>query len=116
MKQHFLLDEEGFYVRPIHANYNEENPMPDNVTDVFPPQPCWRPKWDREKKEWVETAPPPKFNAETEIARFDRKTAKWSVLPKPDPPKPPSQSETLPGQVAQLRVDVDALIVAQLEG
>lgn len=30
--------------------------IPEGYTDKQPPQPCWRPVWDKVNKEWVETA------------------------------------------------------------
>ena len=64
MKYYFKFDKNGYYTEPIIADYNEENPMPDDVTDIPLPQPNFKPKFDKKKNIWVETGSPPQPSIE----------------------------------------------------
>ncbi|MDR0490368.1 MAG: hypothetical protein LBH28_03875 [Oscillospiraceae bacterium] len=71
----------------IITGYDEHDEIPPDVTDVPPPQPCWMPRWDGQK--WVEDAPPPDCDPETEAAIWDGSAKVWSVVPKPAPLRDP---------------------------
>ena len=81
MNQYYKFDAEGYYLEPVIADYNEENPMPKDITDVRPPDGLYRGRFVNGK--WIEAAPAPKFNADTEIALWDCVTKTWSIAPKP---------------------------------
>ena len=58
-------------------------PVPDDVTDVPPPCPCYRPQWNGEA--WVEAAPKPAINEMTEAVSWDSEARSWNVAPISEP-------------------------------
>ena len=57
MDYYFRFDENGYFAEDFYASYGGENPQPPDVTDVPPPQPMYKVRWDGER--WVETGGPP---------------------------------------------------------
>jgi hypothetical protein len=57
VKQVYRFNEKGEYIEPVlifpdkDGNYN----IPEDCTDKPLPQPNWRPIFDKEKGEWIET-------------------------------------------------------------
>jgi len=69
-RDYWMFDENGYYISPVKAHYDDENPMPDNVTDVEPPS-YWRAQWTG--SEWIETGGPPEPGEETLAAEVRAK-------------------------------------------
>jgi hypothetical protein len=81
--QYYKFDKNGYYIEPVIADYgNVTNPMPDDVTEVRPPDGLYRAKWTG--TEWVETSPMPEHDPETEQAVWDSENKTWSIIPKPE--------------------------------
>ena len=53
MTQYFKFDSNGYYISPIFADYNNDNPKPDDVTDIQPGNGLYKAKFDGVK--WIET-------------------------------------------------------------
>ena len=73
--QLYKFDEEGYYIEPIIADFIGEE-TPENVTDVAPPQPNYRPRFDGEK--WIEDAPKPDA-PEGKEAVWHGDTKEWTI-------------------------------------
>jgi hypothetical protein len=69
MKQYFKFDADGIYVEPVITSeiFNEENPMPDNWTDIPPIKEdgsgYFLAKINEDKTGWYETGEPPPVEA-----------------------------------------------------
>ena len=74
------------YIGPVVAEYDEEKPMPDGVTDVPPPQPMYLARF--EEGTWRETAPKPEA-PEGKIELWDSDARAWLIEDKPEPPSDP---------------------------
>jgi len=83
MTQYHKIDSDGYYIEPVIIYDGDE--IPDGVTDIPPPQPCYLPRFDRDAGAWVEDAPKPK-HGEDEMAVWDGEAKAWSIVPVPEPP------------------------------
>ncbi|WP_052137780.1 hypothetical protein [Heyndrickxia ginsengihumi] len=55
--QVYKYDDNGFFVEPVIIDKSEDGTytIPENCTDKELPQPNYKPKFDKDKSEWVET-------------------------------------------------------------
>jgi len=88
--QYFEYDEGHYLSGIVHADYNDDNPMPGNVTAVRPPNDIYRPKFDKTTQTWVETKPRPTegYDPATEYPEWDSAANEWAIKPIPPPPEP----------------------------
>jgi len=54
MNQYYRFDKDGYFVEDVIADYGAE--LPEDITDVRPPQPMYKVKWNGKK--WKETGGP----------------------------------------------------------
>ena len=104
MKRYYKINADKTYGGDmIRAEYHPElDPMPENVTDVRPADGLYRGEWT--EVEWVESAPVPEYDAETETAVWDYESKTWSVQPKPEPePSNEQKIERLMDEIAQVK-------------
>ena len=90
MQQYYKFDNEGHYIEPVIAEYGDDNHMPDNVTDVPPPQPMYLARFDGEA--WVETKPKPE-PPDGKVSRWDGDAKDWIIEDEPGPQTPPGTIE-----------------------
>ena len=88
MKQYYKFDENGYYLEPVIAVYSDEDPMPDDVTDIRPPDGLYHGRFDKTAQAWVEDAPKPDA-PEGKVAVWDSETKTWSIEDEPEPPTSP---------------------------
>ena len=81
--QYYKYDNDGYYLEPVIADSDEDNLMPDDVTNVPPPQPMYKAQYDGEK--WIETKPRP-TPPEGMIARWDGMICDWIIEDELEPP------------------------------
>ncbi|MCL2616905.1 MAG: hypothetical protein FWD96_04590 [Defluviitaleaceae bacterium] len=57
--QFFRFDKDGYYIEPaiVTSEFSEHNPMPDNITNIRPPDGLFRAKFTG--TEWIEAGSPP---------------------------------------------------------
>lgn len=57
MKLLHKYDENGLYIEDVMVDMDDMGryDVPDRCTEVPPPQPSWKPVFDSEKNEWIET-------------------------------------------------------------
>jgi len=94
MQQYYRLDVDGYYIEPVIAEYSADDPMPDDITDIRPPDGLYRGRFDRASKIWVEDAPKPEA-PEGMMAVWDCEAKVWSFEAIPEPPGEPG------GQLSQ---------------
>ena len=88
MQQYYRFDKDGYYLEPVIDYYDEDNPMPEDITDIRPPDGLYRGQFTG--TEWVETAPTPDVE-DGEVAIWDWEGKAWRVEPKP--PAAPSVAD-----------------------
>jgi len=59
-RQYFRFDKDGYLTEPVIASevWDDDNPIPDDLTDVRPPDGLWRARFV--EGAWVEAGEPPK--------------------------------------------------------
>ncbi|MCL2636976.1 MAG: hypothetical protein FWD48_01265 [Oscillospiraceae bacterium] len=61
MEQYYKYDKNNnnLYIEPVIDDYNKDNPMPDDVTDVRPDDGLYEARYIVEERRWIETGAPP---------------------------------------------------------
>ena len=95
-KQYCRFDASGYFLEdaiadyavrtPIYdgeeiIGYDEHDVLPPGVTDIRPPEPNYKPRFDGAA--WVEDAPQPPFDPETHVCVWSPETGTHSVAEKP---------------------------------